>query len=54
LVFSSLFERACGPRIFMKNRASGRMDGRRDEVGSAVEKERPFLCLIRSMRALSE
>jgi len=31
--FSSLFERAGGPRNFMKNRSNGRMGVRRDEVG---------------------
>ena len=30
---SSLFERAGGPRNFMKNRSNGRMGVRRDEVG---------------------
>ena len=38
----------------MKNGQSGRMGKRRGEVGKAVEKLRPFVCLIRSMRALSE
>src|ERR1017187_2093835 len=54
LVPSRLFQRACGPRNFMKNGQSGRMGRRRGEVGNAVEKLRPFVCLIRSMRALSE
>jgi len=50
---SSLFERACGPRNFMKN-GYDKIGRRRGEVGNAVEKSRPFLCLIRSTHALSE
>src|ERR1035437_5631127 len=49
-----LLERACGPRNFMKNGYGDRMGVRRGEVGKAVEKLRPSVCLIRSMRALSE
>jgi len=41
----------------MKNRTSrevGDWEGGVGEVGMAVEKSRPLVCLIRSMRALSE
>jgi hypothetical protein len=54
IVFCRLLLRACGPRNFMKNGQSGRMGRRRGEVGKAVDKLRPFVCLIGSKRALSE
>jgi hypothetical protein len=54
VALSGLFGRAGGPRNFMKNGQSGKMGLRRGEVGKAVAKLRPSVCLIRSMRALSE
>jgi hypothetical protein len=50
----SVGEGRCGPLNFMKNGQGDRMGVRRGEVGKAVEKLRPSVCLIRSMRALSE
>lgn len=46
---------ACGPAEFHeKLRWVAEWEGGDGEVGMTVEKSRPFVCLIRSMHALSE